>query len=552
MQRLRDLSISTKFFVVFGLLFLLCAGQGTASLLGFTSLNRVLKVLVEDIAPSVQMSGEIRYTVSTIRRTDLLLVVCTSADCREHYTKKRETYLALYKKQMGEAELLIDDEQDRDLLTQMRASLDAYIAISERARTLAESGDSAGAVALLLSPDAQSSYNTGVDLAEKDLLLNQNEGAAASKAAQLLSGRLVWLMRGVMLVTLVLCVVIGYAISRMIARPLEAVTQALERVAAKDLTGSVAVNSKDEIGRLSSALNTSVGAMREVLQLMSQGSRTVTVAAREMSDHAHRNKENSEAQTSKINQIAVAAQQVAATITEFSHNVESAADSSQESAGAANQGSLVMQSASETMGKIAGVTTTVEEKINSLVERSKEIGEVALMIQEISEQTHMLAFNAAIEAARAGEHGTGFVVVANHVRRLAESTKTATGEISATVSSIQRETNETLEAIAASRTTVATGVNETAEACTNLESVITASRDLGMKIHLIASAATEQTVASMEISDSARHIAQLANENSAATNEAAQAANRLTDLAHKLDGIISQFKIAGSGSAAAL
>ncbi len=551
MSRLRDLSISTKFLLVFGLLFLLCAGQGVASLLGFTRLNRALKILVDDTAPSVQVSGEIRYAVSTIRRTDLLLVVCATADCREHYREKRNKYLAIYKNELEAAALLISDQQDRDLMAQARVSLDAYIAISERARTLAESGNSAGAVALLLSPEAQGAYNTGVDLAEKDAMLNQDEGASEGKAAQATSSRMVLLMRGILLVTLALCVLVGYAASRMIAEPLKVVTEALERVAARDLTASVEVTSSDEFGRLSNALNTSVAAMREVLQLMRQGSGTVTAAARELSDHAHRNKDNSEAQTGKINQIATAAHQVTQTISEISLNIESAATASQESADAAEKGNLVMQSAAQTMGKIAEVTSAVHEKISSLVDRSREIGEVAQMIQEISEQTHMLAFNAAIEAARGGEHGTGFVVVANHVRHLAESTKTATGEIAATISGIQRETNDTLEAIASSRSTVEAGLSETAEARESLETVITSSRDLGKKIYVIRTAATEQTAASAEISESARNIAQLANENSHATNDGAKAANRLSDLAHQLDGIIGQFKISSNQVAAA-
>jgi methyl-accepting chemotaxis protein len=358
-------------------------------------------------------------------------------------------------------------------------------------------------------------------------------------------------MRGILLVTLALCVLVGYAASRMIAEPLKVVTEALERVAARDLTASVEVTSSDEFGRLSNALNTSVAAMREVLQLMRQGSGTVTAAARELSDHAHRNKDNSEAQTGKINQIATAAHQVTQTISEISLNIESAATASQESADAAEKGNLVMQSAAQTMGKIAEVTSAVHEKISSLVDRSREIGEVVQMIQEISEQTHMLAFNAAIEAARGGEHGTGFVVVANHVRHLAESTKTATGEIAATISGIQRETNDTLEAIASSRSTVEAGLSETAEARESLETVITSSRDLGKKIYVIRTAATEQTAASAEISESARNIAQLANENSHATNDGAKAANRLSDLAHQLDGIIGQFKISSNQVAAA-
>lgn len=551
MSRLRDLSITIKFYIAFGAVCLLCAGLGAVSLAGFSRVNRSLDSFVSGTVPSVEVLGEIRYAASTIRRTDLLLLVCPTTECSAHYADKRGKYLTLYKQEMAAYEPLIGDPREREIYEKMRPNLDAYVELSEKARALAERGNTSQAINLLISDQAQKTYNTGADLAEEDAALNRDTGATAGRLAIASSRNLMILLGFVIALTLVLCVVVGLAMSREIATPLKAITEALERVASKDLTGSVEVKSGDEIGRLAGALNTSVGAMRDVLQLMSQGSGTISAAARELSERSHRNKDNSEAQTGKINEIARAALLMGMTIADISQSVQSAAKASQQSADSADKGSTVMRTAAETMEMIAGDAGNVEEKINSLVERSKEIGEVALMIQEISEQTHMLAFNAAIEAARAGEHGTGFVVVANHVRRLAESTKAATGEITSTICSIQRETNETLEAIAASRATVAAGLNETAEARDSLQAVISSSQEMGMKMEKIASSATEQTATSTEIFESAQHMSQLANENSQATNEIAQAAGKLSDLAHQLDGIIGQFKISSRESAVA-
>jgi methyl-accepting chemotaxis protein len=257
-------------------------------------------------------------------------------------------------------------------------------------------------------------------------------------------------------------------------------------------------------------------------------------------------RDNTDAQTGKTSQIAAAAQQMTATISEIGHNAETASEASRKSANAAREGGDVMQGAAATMERIAAATASVAGMMDSLSRRSEEIGRVVTVIQEISEQTNLLALNAAIEAARAGEHGRGFAVVAGEVRRLAERTKGATGEIAGTIGAIQEETRATLKVMEQSRSEVSSGMAETGRVRHSLDATIEAAKTVDEMIHLIATATTEQTAASGEIAVSANQISQLATQNSHAAEETTEACRSLSSLAHELDGVIRQFRIEGN------
>ena len=493
--------------------------------------------------PSTKVLGDIRYSVSTIRRTDALLLLCTNEECTKRLTPKRKNYLAAYTKAMDLYAPMVSYPGERELYEALNRNASAYIDLSNRSRALADAGNKDEAAQLLLFGDAVKVYNGAVDAVEADVVLNNRMGAEEGTRTVALVHNLLLATLVLMSIIILLSAGIGLTLTRLIVPPLEAATEALERLADKDLTTQVEAVGNDEVGRLSTAINVSVSAMRDVLRSVAQGAETLSAAAEELSVRSNQTSINTGTQSSKTNQIATAAHEMTATIAEISQNAESASAASRESAETATQGGVVMQSTAATMERIASATNTVAEKIDALARRSVEIGKVVQVIQEISEQTNLLALNAAIEAARAGEHGRGFAVVAGEVRRLAERTKGATEEIGATIRSIQTETHETLDVMSHSRGAVESGITETANARKSLTLIIESSKQVEHMIHMIATAATEQTAASNEISESAGQISSLATENSQASDETAQACHNLSTLATELDGIIRQFRV---------
>jgi len=543
-RTLRNLRISHKFAFAFGVVCLLCTTLGTVAAVGLLRISAAVTDIVEISAlPKMQILGDIRYSVSTIRRTDVLLLLCDSKECTDRYVAKRKRYIADYNAAFGKYTPMVSLPGERELHAQMQENLSAYVEISDRARALAADGKTGDAVKAILSPAAQRTYNLAADTIEKDVALNNQAGATEGKQTIHMNHTILLLIWAFMGITVVLCALIGIGLTRLIAPPLALATAALERVAAKDLTVSAEDTGSDEIGRLSTALNTSVAAMRAVVRSVTEGADTLSTAAEELSTRAAQTSANTQTQTSRISQIAAAAQEMTATVGEISKNSENASAASAKSAQNAAKGGAVMEAAASTMKKIAAATISAAEKMSLLAGRSEEIGKVVHVIQEISEQTNLLALNAAIEAARAGEHGRGFAVVAGEVRRLAERTKAATQEIAGTIGNIQEETRQTIDVMAVSRTAVEAGLSETTHAHESLRAIIESSKEVESQIHLIATAATEQTSASGEIAESASQISGLATENLQAANETAEACRNLSALASDLDGIIHQFRV---------
>ncbi len=543
MSVLRDLPVSRKFTFAFGLVCALCIAGGIYTFVTLRGIAATSKEFAENAIPSVLVLADMRGELNQIRRQDLDLLLCASPECIAKHTALRSQYYSNYAQSSKKYEPFVSYPGEPDAYRQINAAFAGYKAISDQGVELIEAGKVPDAIGRLNNENASAVVASWSDAISSDLKLNAKFAVDGSNDIARGGKLAMWINAGVSLIIVFISVVIGIVLTRLIAPALLAATNALERLAEKDLTASVKEAGSDELGRLGTALNTSIAAMRSVLTSVAQGAENLSASATEMSVRSVQANGNAMTQSGKTNQIAAASQEMTATIGEISNNAASASNASRKSAEMAIEGGTVMQSAAVTMERISAATSSVAGKMTELATRSEEIGKVVTVIQDISEQTNLLALNAAIEAARAGEHGRGFAVVAGEVRRLAERTRSATEEIAGTIRGIQDETRATLELMAESHRAVDTGIGETSRARQSLEAIIGSSKEVEHMIQMIATAATEQTSAAGEISESATHISQLATENSQASEETAEGCKQLSVLANDLDGIIRQFKL---------
>ena len=234
---------------------------------------------------------------------------------------------------------------------------------------------------------------------------------------------------------------------------------------------------------------------------------------------------------------------MSATSQDIARNCESAADASRSSAAAAQHGEQIVQHAVGGMGGLADQVQEVADSVSALGTRSDQIGAIVGTIEDIADQTNLLALNAAIEAARAGEQGRGFAVVADEVRALAERTTKATKEIGEMIKAIQSETQQAVHAMAHSVTEVGNNASVAGSSTEAIRSILGQIDEVTAQINMIATAAEEQTATTSEIANNLFQVSGVVQQTAHGAGETATAAAQLAREAQELQQLVSYFRL---------
>jgi methyl-accepting chemotaxis protein len=369
-------------------------------------------------------------------------------------------------------------------------------------------------------------------------LNNDNDKLVAS------STKLLYLQIAVALVTALLVSLASFFAIRNILRSVHAVGSVVDEVANGDLSQQVAITTDDELGEMGRNFNHMLTTMNGMIATITSVSSQVASAASQLYSTSEQMATGAEEVAAQAGTVAAASEEMAATSTEIAQNCTMAAEGSKQANDSAVTGAAVVQETVLVMGRIAERVKESAHTVENLGERSDQIGAIIGTIEDIADQTNLLALNAAIEAARAGEQGRGFAVVADEVRALAERTTKATREIGEMIKAIQNETKGAVAAMEEGVSEVEKGTSEAAKSGQALQDILNQINSVSMQINQVATAAEEQTATTNEISNGMQQITSVVQETSNGAHESANAASQLTGLAEELQRLVGQFKLA--------
>jgi len=311
-----------------------------------------------------------------------------------------------------------------------------------------------------------------------------------------------------------------------------------------DLTVQATVT-EDITGAIADSINYAIDALRNLVQAINETTQQVSSAAQQSQATAMHLAEASDHQAQQITGASSAINEMAVSIEAVSNHAGELAEEANKSVDIAVRGNEAVQRTIHGMDSIREQIQETSKRIKRLGESSQEIGDIVELINDIAEQTNILALNAAIQAAMAGEAGRGFAVVADEVQRLAERSGDATKQIEALVKGIQSDTKEAVSSMESSTAGVVKGAQLAQNAGESLEQIEDVSKHLADLIRNISDSARQQASAANNISDTMNVIQEITTQTSAGTNETAASIGNLAELANELRRSVAGFKLPG-------
>lgn len=309
-----------------------------------------------------------------------------------------------------------------------------------------------------------------------------------------------------------------------------------------DLTAEAEVT-ENFTGAIADAFNSATDELRKLVTTINETSVQVSSAAQETQATAMHLAEASDHQAQQITAASTAINEMAVSIEEVSKNSVESTEVARHSVNVAHKGAETVRRSIQAMDTIREQIQETSKRIKRLGESSQEIGDIVELINDISDQTNILALNAAIQAAMAGEAGRGFAVVADEVQRLAERSGNATKQIEALVKTIQTDTNEAVISMEQSTAGVVRGAQLSEDAGEALAEIETVSNRLAELIESISQTAAQQSSAAANTSDTMHVIQEITTQTSAGTNETAASIGNLAELANDLRKSVAGFKL---------
>jgi methyl-accepting chemotaxis protein len=543
-----SLSIRARLYFGFALMASLPVAAAVVTYLGVQSLNRSANLVAEVRFPAALAAEELRSDLRLARfaTRGIILRMGEPEEVKKATTQRDQSWKAL-QEDIDDIKAIAanwTEPADRERPQIMQDAFDGFKKAQLEIAELANTGKRAEALALL-SGQSRTLGDT-IDKQVAEIIQSQRKLLEEDRVnLQATSARMNTIAISAAAIAATLGGFIAAVIGRSILGPLSKLESRLKDIAQGqgDLTVQLEVSSEDELGRVARFFNEFVAKIRGVIQQTSATTKNVAAAATQVAASSEELATTVRNQEQAARQVASAVTELSASVTEVATKSAEASNASQQSMHQASTGADLVDQTVTQLGQINERFNEVAGVVATLERQGDEVGRVVQVIQEIADQTNLLALNAAIEAARAGEHGRGFAVVADEVRKLAERTTQATGEVGKTISGMRGGTQQAADAMKTGRETVEQGRKMGTGTGEAVRAIVTAQRSAEQMALSIAAATKQQSTATEEISRTIEEMTSSNTQSASAADQASRAAGSLSKEAETLKRIMGQFRV---------
>lgn len=356
-----------------------------------------------------------------------------------------------------------------------------------------------------------------------------------------------WVIIGISILIIILTsIAIRILIKLLVIRPMKGILGVVSSLSSGDLTNTVdmnTINPENEMGELAKGFNEMIGNIRDIIDRIESGTTDLVSSSGGFALTAVQIARGADEQSAKVSQVSSASQELSSTIVDIAKNASIAAEAATTAKSTAAMGGDIVSRTIESMNGISETAKNSSEVVATLSARSQEIGKIIMVIDDIADQTNLLALNAAIEAARAGEQGRGFAVVADEVRKLAERTTKATKEIDGMIKTIQNEISKALNSMGDEIQVVGEGVSLAHDAGKALTEIISEVDKVAFMVAQIATATEEHSTVADHISNDIDGVAHITQETNKSAQQIASVFQNMAETIASIRSSVAGFKV---------